>query len=248
MRKDTATQMSAVIDLGAGVSAGFTRRYDGGVSEPPFDTLNLGMGVEDEREAVVHNRKIAAERFGFDPERVVWMDQVHSADVAVVEEPGTAACVDGIVTARAGLVLAALAADCLPVLAADREAGVIGAAHSGRIGTARGISAALIGEMVRQGAEPGRITVLLGPAICGSCYEVPPPLQEEVARDTPEGACRTRWGTTGVDMRAAVAAQLGRAGVEDVTADRRCTMETPEMFSHRREAPTGRFASFIWRS
>ncbi|MFD0777108.1 laccase domain-containing protein, partial [Streptomonospora algeriensis] len=71
--------MSAVIELGPGVRAGFTQRYDGGVSAAPFDTLNLGHGVDDDPDAVAQNRRVAAERFGFSAERVVWMDQVHSA-------------------------------------------------------------------------------------------------------------------------------------------------------------------------
>ncbi|ASU83424.1 laccase domain-containing protein [Nocardiopsis gilva YIM 90087] len=239
--------MSAKIEMGPGVSAGFTQRYDGGVSAAPFDTLNLGTGVSDDREAVAENRRIAAARLGFDPDRVVWMNQVHSAEVAVADAPGDVGKVDGVVTTRPGLVLATLAADCLPILAADSEAGVIGAAHSGRMGTATGVAPAMAAEMVAQGARPARITVALGPSICGQCYEVPPEMQEEVARRSPEGASRTRQGTSGVDLRAAVAAQLRAAGIGHITVDERCTLESPELFSHRRDAPTGRFGGFIWR-
>ncbi|CAM4279155.1 peptidoglycan editing factor PgeF [Nocardiopsis rhodophaea] len=239
--------MSAKIEMGPGVAAGFTQRYDGGVSTAPFDTLNLGMGVSDDRESVAENRRIAAARLGFDPDRVVWMNQVHSAEVAVADAPGDVGKVDGVVTTRPGLVLATLAADCLPILAADGEAGVIGAAHSGRMGTAAGVAPAMVAEMVAQGANPARITVALGPSICGQCYEVPPEMQEEVARRSPEGASRTRQGTSGVDLRAAVAAQLRAAGIGHITVDDRCTLESPELFSHRRDAPTGRFGGFIWR-
>ncbi|GAA3759260.1 hypothetical protein HDA32_003734 [Spinactinospora alkalitolerans] len=240
--------MSAVIELAPGYRAGFTQRYDGGVSAAPYDTLNLGTGVADDPEAVAENRRAAAARFGFDPERVVWMNQVHSADVAVVAEPGEVEAVDGVVTTRRDLVLGALAADCLPILAADPVAGVTAAAHSGRLGTAKGVATALVREMVGQGADPGRIAVALGPSICGECYEVPPGMQEEVRRAVPEGASRTRKGTTGVDMRAGVTAQLRRAGIGQIVADERCTLETPELFSHRRQAPTGRLAGYVWRS
>ncbi|WP_046470826.1 peptidoglycan editing factor PgeF [Allosalinactinospora lopnorensis] len=238
--------MSAVIELGPGVRAGFTQRYDGGVSAEPFDTLNLGMGVPDDRDAVVENRRIAAARLGFGHGRVVWMNQVHSADVAIAEEPGVVGRVDGVVTTRTDLVLGTLAADCLPILAADPAARVIGAAHSGRLGTAHGVASALVAEMVRNGAEVGRITVALGPSICGRCYEVPHHLQEEVTRSTPEAASRTREGTPGVDLCAGVTAQLQRAGIGHVAVDERCTLESPDLFSHRRDSKTGRFAGYVW--
>jgi YfiH family protein len=240
--------MSSAIALGPGVSAGFTGRYDGGVSAPPFDTLNLGTGVPDDPAAVAENRRIAGARLGFAPERVVWMAQVHGADVAVADRPGVVGRVDAVVTTRTDLVLATLAADCLPILAADPEAGVIGAAHSGRLGTLRGVAAALVKGMADQGADPGRIRVALGPAICGSCYEVPAEMRDQVARTTPEGAGTTAEGTPSVDLRAAVTAQLRAAGVGHVTSDDRCTLETPDLFSHRRGAPTGRLAGFVWRS
>ncbi len=238
--------MSAVIEVGPGVQAAFTERYDGGVSAEPFDTLNLGMGVEDDRDAVVENRRIAADRMGFDHERVVWMNQVHSADVAVAEGPGVVGRVDAVVTRRTDLVLGTLAADCLPILAADTHAGVIGAAHSGRLGTMRGVASALVTEMVRNGAGRERISAALGPAICGRCYEVPPSMQNETARRTPEAASRTRQGTTGVDLRAAVTAQLRAAGIGQIAADERCTLENAEFYSHRRDSRTGRFAGYVW--
>ncbi|GHC88515.1 laccase domain protein [Nocardiopsis terrae] len=238
--------MGDIIDLGHGVRAAVTERK-GGVSRPPFDSLNLGLGTGDTREAVTANRARAAEDLGFGVERVVWMNQVHSADVLVATEPGGVGTCDGVVTTRPDLVLASMAADCLPVLAADGEAGVLGAAHSGRLGTAHGVAVNLVDTMVAQGARRDRITVFLGPAICGRCYEVPPDLQAETAARTPEAASTTRQGSTGVDMTAAVTAQLGRAGVGDVLADGRCTLESPELFSHRGDAPTGRFASFLWR-
>lgn len=238
--------MGNVIDLGHGVRAAVTERK-GGVSRPPFDSLNLGLGSGDDREAVTANRARAAQELGFDVDRVVWMNQVHSADVLVATEPGGVGTCDGVVTTRPDLVLASMAADCLPVLAADTVAGVLGAAHSGRLGTAHGVAANLVEAMTAQGARPDRITVFLGPAICGGCYEVPPELQAQTAEHTPEAAATTRQGTTGVDMVAAVTAQLRRSGVTDITADGRCTLESPELFSHRRDAPTGRFASFLWR-
>ncbi|GAA1071077.1 MAG: peptidoglycan editing factor PgeF [Nocardiopsis sp. BM-2018] len=239
--------MGNLIDLGHGVRAAVTERK-GGVSQPPFDSLNIGLGSGDSREAVMANRARAAQELGFDVDSVVWMNQVHGADVLVATEPGGVGTCDGVVTTRPDLVLASMAADCLPVLAADTEAGVLGAAHSGRLGTANGVAVNLVQTMADQGARVDHITVFLGPAICGGCYEVPPELQAETAEHTPEAAATTRRGTPGVDMVAAVTAQLRRAGVADITADGRCTLETPELFSHRGGAPTGRFASFLWRA
>lgn len=238
--------MGNVVDLGHGVRAAVTGRA-GGVSTAPYDSLNMGLGSGDRREDVLANRRTTAAEYGFDPDRVVWMNQVHSTDVLVADAPGGVGTCDAVVTTRPDLVLASLAADCLPVLAADGRAGVLGAAHSGRQGTAGGVAVRLVEEMVRQGAEPVRISVFLGPAICGSCYEVPPEMQAETARLTPEAASTTRQGTSGVDMLAAVTAQLHGAGIGHVAADGRCTLESPELFSHRRGAPTGRFASFVWR-
>ncbi|WP_285730123.1 peptidoglycan editing factor PgeF [Nocardiopsis sp. ATB16-24] len=239
--------MGDVIDLGHGFRAAVTERH-GGVSVPPYDSLNLGLGSGDDREAVLANREIAARDLGFDADRVVWMDQVHGPDVLVAAAPGVVGVCDAVVTTRPDLVLASLSADCLPVLAVEAHAGVWGAAHSGRLGTAHGVAANLVSAMVGQGARVDRITAFLGPGICGGCYEVPPQMRRETARDTPEAACTTRAGTAGVDMRAAVTAQLGRAGVDDIRVDGRCTLESPELFSHRRDAPTGRFASFVWRT
>lgn len=238
---------SNVFELGHGVRAAVTERH-GGVSGPPHDSLNLGLGTGDERRAVLANRARAAGELGFDVDRVVWMNQVHSTDVLEATAPGQVGTCDGVVTTDSDLVLASLAADCLPVLAADTEAGVLGAAHSGRLGTAGGVAVELVGAMVARGARESRITVFLGPTICGKCYEVPEELRNETARHTPEAAATTREGTPAVDMLAAVTAQLQRAGVTGITADGRCTLESPELFSHRRDAPTGRFASFLWRS
>ncbi|GAB3205823.1 peptidoglycan editing factor PgeF [Marinactinospora thermotolerans] len=239
--------MSAVIELGPGIRAGFTQRYDGGVSAPPYDTLNLGAGVGDDPAAVEENRKTAGVALGFDPERVVWMEQVHGADVAVATGPGVVGRVDAVVTVEPDLVLAALAADCLPILAADPVAGILGAAHSGRQGTAKGVAVEMVAAMERLGATRSDVVVALGPSICGECYEVPAAMRDEVARSVAEAACTTREGTPGIDMRAAVAAQLGRAGVGRVLVDERCTLESPELFSHRRGAPTGRLAGYVWR-
>lgn len=135
----------------------FTDRW-GGVSAAPYGELNLGGAVGDDPAAVGANRERAARRLGLDPARVVWMNQVHGRDVAVVDGPWGAdaeiPAVDAVVTARRGLPLAVLTADCTPVLLADPVAGVVGAAHAGRPGLVAGVVPAAVEAMVALGAHP----------------------------------------------------------------------------------------------
>lgn len=230
-----------------GIRAAFTDRH-GGTSPAPYHSLNLGPGVGDAPEAVAENRRRAAAALQLSTDDVAWMSQVHGAEVAVVDAGGDAGRVDAMATTRTGLALAVLVADCLPILLADHRAGVIGAAHSGRPGTARNVAGALVRRMEELGASARDCVALLGPAVCGACYEVPDELQREVARTAPEAACRTSRGTGGIDIRAAAAAQLARVGVTEVHHDARCTVETPELYSYRRDGRTGRFAGYIWRA
>jgi YfiH family protein len=223
----------------------FTDRH-GGVSAPPYDSRNLGGLVGDDPAAVAENRAKTAAELGLT--RLVFLRQVHSADVAYVTEPfgDDPPPLDGVVTGEVGLGLAVLAADCAPVLLADPVNGVVGAAHSGRPGTVAGVATALAEEMVRRGADLGRTTALIGPAACGRCYEVPADMREDAARAVPEMWSTTSWHTPALDLRAGIAAQLARAGVADVRHDDRCTIETGALFSHRRERLTGRMAGIVW--
>jgi len=242
----------ARVDLGEGIGAAFTDR-EGGTSSAPYDSLNLGGAVGDDAEAVRKNRTLAEEALGTSPGRTVWMRQVHGADIAVATGPvlagpgqGEAPGVDGVLTTEPGLALGVLVADCAPVLLADPVARVVGAAHAGRPGTAAGVVPALLSAMREHGAEPGRVRAAIGPAVCGACYEVPAGLRGEVAAIVPEAYATTRDGTPGLDIRAGVTAQLRAAGVAEISRDRRCTMESPELYSYRRDGRTGRFAGFIW--
>ncbi|NEA92620.1 laccase domain-containing protein, partial [Actinospica acidiphila] len=125
----------------SGAHFGFTDRW-GGVSAAPYEELNLGGAVGDDPGNVRTNRELAAGALGVDPARVVWMNQVHGADAVVVDEPWgdrPVPEVDTIVTARRGLALAVLTADCVPVLLADPVAGVAAAAHAGRPGLVAGV-------------------------------------------------------------------------------------------------------------
>ncbi|MFI9805229.1 peptidoglycan editing factor PgeF [Streptomyces sp. NPDC052301] len=232
----------------SGAHFAFTDRW-GGVSAAPYEELNLGGAVGDDPQAVRTNRDIAAKSLGVDPGLVVWMNQVHGADVAVVDEPWgerPVPEVDAIVTARRGLALAVLTADCVPVLLADPVAGVVAAAHAGRPGMVKGVVPAAVRAMVGLGAEPGRIVARTGPAVCGRCYEVPGPMRAEVAAVEPAAHAETSWGTPAVDVSAGVHAQLDRLGVCDRAQSPVCTLESGDHFSYRRDRTTGRLASYVW--
>ncbi|MFI9353236.1 peptidoglycan editing factor PgeF [Streptomyces lydicus] len=232
----------------SGAHFAFTDRW-GGVSAAPYDQLNLGGAVGDDPDAVRTNRARAAAVLGLDPAAVVWMNQVHGRDVAVVEGPWRDAdipCVDAVVTARRGLALAVLTADCTPVLLADPVAGVAGAAHAGRPGLVAGVVPAVVEAMVGLGAEPARILARTGPAICGRCYEVPEAMRSDVAAVVPEAHATTGWGTPAVDVTAGVRAQLAAAGVAVREDSHICTRESANHFSYRRDRTTGRLASYVW--
>lgn len=218
----------------------------GGVSKPPFATFNLGDHVGDDPVAVAANRARLADATGLGA-RIVWMNQVHSAHVAVVDEPGEILDdTDGVVTTTPGLGLAVVTADCVPVLMADAHAGVVAAVHAGRVGAVNGIVARALETVTAAGARVGDISVLLGPAVSGRNYEVPEAMAAEVEAALPGSRTTTRHGTPGVDLRAGIARQLRSLGVRSVDIDPRCTVDDAKLFSHRRDAPTGRLASVIW--
>jgi len=234
-------------DLGAGVLSAFSGR-SGGVSRPPYQSLNLGLGVEDDPLAVQANRAVLAQACGLPPDDLIFMRQVHSADVwyaeAGAQEPPWP--VDAMFTDVPGRALCVLVADCVPVLIADPAARLVGAAHAGREGLVAGVVPALVAAMTAAGASPARMHSVIGPAICGGCYEVPADMQAMVAAAVPAAACRTTAGTSGLDIAAGVRAQLAEAGLSWIGADGRCTKESPELFSYRRSGTTGRLAALAW--
>lgn len=232
----------------SGAHFAFTDRW-GGVSAVPYEELNLGGAVGDDPASVRTNRELAAKSLGLDPARVVWMNQVHGREVAVVDGPfgpGDATAVDAVVTGRRGTALAVLTADCTPVLLADPVAGVAGAAHAGRPGMVAGVVPAAVEAMVSLGADPARIVARTGPAVCGRCYEVPEGMRAEVAGAEPAAWSETSWGTPAVDVTAGVHAQLAALGVTDLEASPVCTLESLDHFSYRRDRTTGRLAGYVW--
>ena len=258
------------VDLGFGVSAGFTSRF-GGVSAGPFESLNLGLGVEDSRDAVIENRRRAAELIGAP---VAFATQVHGTRVFRLADdddadifsklagglPETIGVGDAIVTANPSVALGVLVADCVPVLLASRDplagpgAAEVAVAHAGRQGLASGVVAAIVAELSGAPDSDGRrcrreIVAAIGPAVCARCYEVPAAMRAEVAAVAPEAWAVSRSGTPSLDLPGAVAAQLAQLGVSVEYRSPFCTMEGRRFFSHRRATAqglaTGRQAGLI---
>ena len=239
--------MFAFRDTRGPVDVAFTDRH-GGTSGGPFASLNLTDRTGDSPEAVRQNLTAVAAALTGDPtRRLVLMHQVHGADVHVVDSTGAATepVADAMVTALPDVVLVVRSADCVPVLLADTEAGVLGVAHAGRAGVAGGVVPNTVRAMRRLGAAD--ITGWLGPHVCGACYEVPDELRTEVSAVVPESFALTRAGTPSLDLGAGVTAQLRHEGVAVVDASR-CTMEDDDLFSHRRQGGrSGRLAGLVTR-
>jgi len=183
-------------ELAAGVRYRFTGR-PGGQSRAPYESLNLGPAVGDDPASVAANRKLVAASCGLEPPGIAWMRQVHGTRVRYAGpswpdlEPEPC---DGVYTDAPGLALGVLVADCVPVLLADPEARLAGAAHAGREGMVAGVVPAMIGAMTAAGARPARIVAMIGPSICGGCYEVPESMRARVSAEVPAAYCQTRAG------------------------------------------------------
>ena len=234
-------------DVGDSVLGGFSSRT-GGSSRPPYDSLNLGLSVGDDRATVLANRGALAAACGLTAGQLTFMRQVHGADVWYAGSGPAAppAPVDAMFTDKPGQALCVLVADCAPVLLADPAARIIGVAHAGREGLVAGVVPALVAAMTAAGASPARMRAVIGPTICGGCYEVPAELQARVGAVVPAAPCATAAGTCGLDIAAGLRAQLEAVGLGSVGADGRCTRESPALYSYRRDGQTGRFAGLLW--
>ncbi|MDQ1289916.1 MAG: purine-nucleoside/S-methyl-5-thioadenosine phosphorylase / adenosine deaminase [Actinomycetota bacterium] len=244
------------IDLGPGVLAGFTTR-ENGVSVGPWHGLNLGDHVGDEPGAVAQNRRSLAERVGAP---VRFLRQVHGVDVLVpdpavpgpavpdpvlVPDPGPQQGHDAIVLRAGAGAGAVMVADCAPVLLADPQAGLVAAAHAGRVGLLAGVLQATVERMRALGAQPRRIRAAVGPCAGPCCYEVGEELRALAAEVLPDTWARTRSGTASIDLRAGCRQALGQVGVRRVEVLDRCTVEDDSFYSYRRSSITGRFVGVI---
>ena len=205
--------------------------------------LNLATHVGDEPEVVRQNRLIA--RALFDLPHVVYMDQVHGSEVAIITKSNKdqTPTVDALVTKERGIALAVLVADCVPLLMHDRELGVIAAVHVGRRGLGNGVVARAVMAMKSIGAVSIRAN--MGPAICGDCYEVPVDMQSEISSYAPAARSVTDTGSPGLDIRDGVAWQLEQMDIQSII-DPMCTRRSQLHYSFRRDGLTGRTAGFIY--
>lgn len=241
-------------DLLSPVTHGFFGRA-GGASSGVFEGLNCGHGSSDQTEIVKTNRARVAGAMGASQAELMGVTQIHSAEVAVFREAAPdRPRADALVTDKPGLVLSILTADCAPVLLAEPEAGVVGAAHAGWKGALGGILEATLDAMERLGARRERIVAAVGPTISQQAYEVGPEFLDAFMAEE-ERALRFFAGGEGdrmqFDLPGFVLWRLREAGIADAEWTRHCTYADPERFfsyrraTHRREADYGRLISAI---
>jgi polyphenol oxidase len=240
--KACASSLSAIDEVRHGF---FTRQ--GGVSGGLYASLNCGPGSRDEAANVVENRARVAEILGVKPDQLLSVSQQHSADAITAKKPWDAAKqpeADAIVTLTPGLALGILTADCAPVLFADSEARVIGAAHVGWRGALSGIIEATVEAMRKLGASPERMTAVIGPAISQKAYEVGSEYVERFLAEEPESEAffitDEGSGEPHFDLPGYVGERLARAGVGKIADLRLCTYcEETRLFSYRRSQHRG---------
>jgi len=241
----------------AGIRHGFFTR-EGGVSQGLYASLNGGVGSDDAPNKVAENRARMAAALGVAPDRLLTAYQIHSPEVVVAEAPWTPESrprADAIVTRTPKLAVGVSTADCGPLLFADSEARVIGAAHAGWRGALTGVIEATVSAMEKLGADRNRITAALGPTIRQRNYEVGP---EFVARFTAAEPDNARFfgdapktGHAMFDLTGYIAARIQRAGIVQFEDLALCNYAEPERFysfrrtTHRGEADYGRHVNAI---
>jgi len=227
-----------------GVPHGFLGRR-GGVSTGLHAGLNVGLGSDDDRAAVLANRDLARDAV-LPGAALVTLHQVHSPDVMTVIAPiplDARPQGDALVTDRPGLLLGVLTADCVPVLLADRQAGVVGAAHAGWKGALGGVTDATIAAMEALGADRARIAAAIGPCIGRASYEVSEAFADPFLSEDADNARFFGAGRPGhlmFDIAGYVAARLANAGIGRVDMLDEDTCSQPgRFFSYRRSCLRG---------
>ena len=240
-----------------GIAHGFFTR-EGGVSSGIYAGLNCGFGSSDDPARVAENRARVARQLGALAPAVLTLHQVHSATAVMVSadiaRPGLPKA-DGLVTATRGLAIGVLAADCAPVLFADPQAGVIGAAHAGWRGAVGGVLEATVAAMERIGADRRRIRAAVGPCISQASYEVGPEFEAEfIKREGANAAFFGPFGQNGrshFDLAGYVASRLAASGIAQIARQTPCTYQNESLFysyrrtTHAKAADYGRQISAI---
>jgi YfiH family protein len=216
----------------------FTNRT-GGLSTGAFHSLNLALHVDDDPSVVNQNRKILEEALAMP---VAYMNQVHGNLVVEVEARQVLTpTADALVTRQKDLALAVMVADCIPLLMANTSA--VAAVHVGRRGLINGLARKALQQLRAIDTSP--ITAVVGPSICGSCYEVSEDVYREVVDLYPVAASATVDGTFALDLSQALIEEL-RGDSVTVIDESSCTAEDPALYSYRRDGVTGRQVGVIW--
>lgn len=221
--------------------AGFTSRY-GGVSSAPYDSLNPAFHVGDNPSVVQANRNLLDAELGTQSS---WMNQVHSSHLALARPGAIFDNTDGLIIDLERIeedkaAACVMVADCIPLVLISIDKPRAAVVHVGRAGFMLNIAGKAVAEL------DSELIAVLGPSICGSCYEVSEEMRDQAAAIVSEAASETSWGSPAIDIRAGLLRQLQDAGVKDIQRLDRCTYEDDNYFSYRRachqgEGRTGRF-------
>ena len=216
----------------------FTDRLSGN-SSGVYASLNLGNHVGDIPEVVTSNRALISAKFG----PTQYMNQVHGNRVAIIEEvTDEIPTADALVTGIPGITLSVMVADCIPLLLKSSYA--VAAVHVGRKGLLNRVAEKAI-DVMREISDSG-ISAIIGPAICGKCYEVSGEIFSEVTKGHPDSASQTVSGTPALDLVAALISDLQKLGITDIDNQSRCTLEHDDLYSYRRDGATGRQVGLVW--
>lgn len=221
----------------------------GGVSVPPYGSLNLGVHVGDDALAVAENRRILRQLAGL-PAEPCWLAQVHGTAVVDAANAASGCEADACIATVPGVVCVVQTADCLPVLLCDLSGQVVAAAHAGWRGLAAGVLERTVAAMVERGAAPESVLAWLGPAIGPGAFEVGEEVREVFVGNDPAAAGAFAAHSGGkwlADIFLLARQRLARCGVLNVHGGGVCTVREHErFFSHRRDRISGRQASLIW--
>jgi|TARA_R110002096_G_scaffold93068_4_gene210013 hypothetical protein len=228
------------------ITHGFFTR-EGGISSGIYEGRNCGLGSDDLRSKVIENRGRTADDLGVPRDHLLTVYQVHSPNVIVADKPWAADAApegDALVTATRGLALGILTADCTPILFADPEAGVIGAAHAGWKGAIGGVLEATIDAMTSLGAKRAQISCSVGPTISQANYEVGPEFQKQFVAEAPDNNIyfipSARENHFQFDLSRFVADRLDRLGINSIDNINLCTYaDATRFFSYRRTTHAG---------
>lgn len=224
----------------ARLRAGFSSRY-GGVSSSSYCSFNPAFHVGDNPSNVRANRELLDAELGT---RAAWMNQVHGSHLALARPGYVFDETDGLIVdlercEEEKVAACVMVADCIPLLLISRDKPRAAAVHVGRAGFMLNIAAQAVQALDTE------LIAVLGPSICGSCYEVSEEMREQAGKVATEAVSETTWGSPAIDIRAGLVQQLTVAGVEDIQRLDMCTYEHQDYYSYRREGTTGRFLGLV---